>query len=112
MPTSACSSSLRLYRSTGYGGSALFLTTRSVVQNLSSFWVRQRHQQLPGGGVFGGVLLGRESVRVAVSGLDRRERVGVVDGQWMGQRGVVGHHFLIDDRLAWVRGTPGCATSL
>lgn len=37
MPASACSSSLRLYRSTGYGGSALFLTTRSVVQNLSSF---------------------------------------------------------------------------
>jgi len=33
----ACSSSLRLYRSTGYGGSALYLTTRSVVQNLSSF---------------------------------------------------------------------------
>jgi len=37
MPASACSSSLRLYRSTGYGGSALYLTTRSVVQNLSSF---------------------------------------------------------------------------
>ena len=34
---SSCSSSLRLYRSTGYGGSALYLTTRSVVQNLSSF---------------------------------------------------------------------------
>ncbi len=33
----ACSSSLRLYRLTGYGGSALYLTTRSVVQNLSSF---------------------------------------------------------------------------
>ncbi|MEN9504566.1 MAG: hypothetical protein RI958_492 [Actinomycetota bacterium] len=34
---SSCSSSLRLYRSSGYAGSALYLTTRSVVHNLSSF---------------------------------------------------------------------------
>ena len=34
---SACSSSLRLYRTSGYTGGALYLTTRSVVHNLSSF---------------------------------------------------------------------------
>jgi len=34
---SAPSSSLRLYRSSGYAGGALYLTTRSVVHDLSSF---------------------------------------------------------------------------
>lgn len=33
----SCSSSLRLYSGTGYGGSVLYLTTRGIVHNLSSY---------------------------------------------------------------------------
>lgn len=36
-PFAACSSSLRLYRSTSYGGSVLQLTTRGTVINLSGY---------------------------------------------------------------------------
>jgi len=37
VPLSSCASSLRLYRSSSYGGAVLQLTTRSVYINLSSY---------------------------------------------------------------------------